>query len=200
MKIPKHLKNSDFLKMRKNSTSRENSKLFDTNTLRTRLKGPSRERPWSVIELPKVAEIKPLSASESAIDKLTGTHSDSDLPSKSSWSQNCSPTFQRHRIRRAQCIQRSSSVSTETNNVRSQVGAKRKLNLEPLNLTVNSSQTETGCVSGNTTIVPSVDIYTTDDEKTPLPRGNSGLMHTLQSARFKSSGSSFEDSDTQGRH
>ena len=174
-------------------------KLFDTNTLRTRLKGPSRERPWSVIELPKVAEIKPLSASESAIDKLTGTHSDSDLPSKSSWSQNCSPTFQRHRIRRAQCIQRSSSVSTETNNVRSQVGAKRKLNLEPLNLTVKSSQTETGCVSGNTTIVPSVDIYTTDDEKTPLPRGNSGLMHTLQSARFKSSGSSFEDSDTQGR-
>ena len=175
-------------------------KLFDTNTLRTRLKGPNHERPWSVIELPNVAEIKPLSASESAIDKLTGTHSDSDLPSKSSaaWSQNCSPTFQRHRIRRAQCIQRTSSVFTETNNVRSQVGAKRKLNLEPLKVNVNSSQIETGLVSGNTTLVPSVDIYTTDDEKTPLPR-ETGLIHTLQSARFKSSGSSYDDSDTQGK-
>lgn len=182
--------------------SRDYSKLprlFDTNSLRTRLKGPGRERPWSVIELPNVSEIKPLSASESAIDKLTGTHSDSDLPSKSSaWSPNCSPTFQRHRIRRAQCIQRSSSVSTETNTVRSQVGAKRKLNLDkPLKVSVNCSQTETDVTSGNTTIVPSVDIYTTDDEKTPLPRGN-GLIHTLQSARFKSSGSSFDDSDTQG--
>lgn len=173
-------------------------KLFDTNTLRSRLKGPCRERPWSVIELPNVAELKPLSASESAIDKLTGTHSDSDLPSKSSaWSQNCSPTFQRRRLRHAQCIQRTSNVACEANNSRSQVGAKRKLNLDkPLTVNVNSSKTNDGATSGNTTIVPSVDIYTTDDEQTPLPRGN-GLIHTLQSARFKSSGSSFDDSDTQ---
>lgn len=172
-------------------------KLFDTNTLRTRLKGPSRERPWSVIELPNVADLKPLSASESAIDKLTGTHSDSDLPSKSSaWSQNCSPTFQRHRLRRAQCIHRTSNVSNETNNSRSQVGAKRKLNLDkPLKVNVSSNTTD-GVTSGNTTLVPSVDIYTTDDENTTMPRGN-GLIHTLQSARFKSSGSSYDDSDTQ---
>ena len=175
-------------------------KLFDTNSLRSRLKGPCRERPWSVIELPNVAELKPLSASESAIDKLTGTHSDSDLPSKSSaWSQNCSPTFQRRRLRHARCIQRTSNVACEANNSRSQVGAKRKLNLDkPLTVNINCSKTNDGATSGNTTIVPSVDIYTTDDEQTPLPRGN-GLIHTLQSARFKSSGSSFDDSDTQGK-
>ena len=184
------------------NTSRDYSmlpKLFDTNTLRTRLKPQIRERPWSVIELPNVAEFKPLSASESAIDKLTGTHSDSDMPSKSSaWSQNCSPTFQRHRIRRAQCIQRNSNVSSETSNLRSQVGAKRKLNLEPLNITISSSKTSDSVISGNTTIVPLADIYTTDDEKTPMPRGND-LIHTLQNARFKSSGSSYDDSDTQGK-
>ena len=172
-------------------------KLFDTNTLRSRLKPQSRERPWSVIELPSVADFKPLSASESAIDRLTGTHSDSDLPSKSStWSQNCSPTFQRHRIRRAQCIQRTSSVCSDTNNSRSQVGAKRKLNLEPLKVSV-SSKISDNANSGNTTIVPLTDIYTTDDEQTPKPRGND-LIHTLQNARFKSSGSSYDDSDTQG--
>jgi len=230
-------------------------KLYDTNSLRARVRGKSsRERPWSVVELPNVAELHPISASESAIDALGGAHSDSDITattSTSKLSQSLSPTFPRHRNRRIQRISTSSSSAS-----RSQVGAKRKLNLDtsagvapgPVlgldSISIASSHSKAGQVqtpptvhsapsspvkhvsetqqaisethqtfsethmtisesipiSGNTTIVPLAESCTSEDEDallTPMPCGND-LIHTLQNARFRSSGSSYDDTDTQG--
>ena len=209
---------------------RDNTKLprlYDTNSLRARLKGQPRERPWSVIELPNVTELQPLSTSESAIDKLCGTHSDSDMPSTTR-SLSQSPSLPRHRIRRAQCLQK--GCTRDVNSIRSQLGAKRKLSLDipvktdqppvkdsqaktPVNTDIVNTniKAEAGTVknldiidseaytSGNATIVPLGESYTSDEEATtPMTCGND-LMHKLQSARFKSSGSSYEESDTQGK-
>lgn len=215
-------------------------KLYDTNSLRTRLKGDRKDRPWSVVEMPYVTEQKQLSNSESAIDRLTA-YSDSDIPVNKSRqsSQSLSPTFPRHRIRKAHCVQR--PISFDLIPKRSQLGAKRKLNLMiPINLqdktsgmdsshSVSCIVTPTNTVysetvhmeiepnqgsmnpetkevnsansaSGNTTVVPYMESCTSDDEAlTPLS-GKSGMISTLQNARFKSSGSSQDDSDTQGRN
>ncbi|XP_053408387.1 uncharacterized protein LOC123564827 [Mercenaria mercenaria] len=212
-------------------------KLYDTNSLRTRLKGSRKDRPWSVIEMPDVIEQKPLSNSESAIDKLTA-YSDSEIPSNKSRksSQSLSPTFPRHRIRKAQCVQR--PVSRDLIPKRSQIGAKRKLNLTiPVSPHDKTSGTESShsasCIvtptnnvyietvhmeleqnrsgvnsetkelnsensaSGNASVVPLIETCTSEDEAlTPLS-GKSGLISTLQNARFKSSGSSQEETDTQ---
>lgn len=213
-------------------------KLYDTNSLRTRLKGGRKERPWSVVDMPNAMEQKQLSNSESAIDKLTA-FSDSEIPgNKSRKSHSLSPTFPRHRMRKAQCVQR--PVSRDMIQKRSQIGAKRKLNLtipvtthdktsgtdpshsvscivtptntvysetvhmeiEPSKSGVNSEMKEKNSensASGNTTIVPLLESCTSEDEAlTPLS-GRSDLISTLQNARFKSSGSSQDDSDTQGK-
>ncbi|XP_052767291.1 uncharacterized protein LOC128208037 [Mya arenaria] len=114
-------------------------KLYDTTTLKTRLKGRTRaERPWSVIELPNVTEAKHISTSESAIDKLSAAFSDSDIPSNKSQrsSHSLSPTLPRHRIRRLH-----RPVANSLNHgARSQLGAKRKLdlNLEIIQPTLSS--------------------------------------------------------------
>lgn len=214
-------------------------KLCDTTSLKTRMKGSRKDRPWSVVGLPNVSEQMTLSNSESAIDTLNAAYSDSDIPTNKPrpTSQSLSPTLPRHRIRKAQCIQR--PVSRDFTSNRSQLGAKRKLSL---NLSVNSHDKTSGtesshsasCIvtptntvysetihmeldsklnnensdkdegslehvpSGNTTAVPFIESCTSDEEAlTPLS-GKNGLISTLQNARFKSSGSSQDDSDTQG--
>lgn len=218
---------------------RDNSrlpKLYDTNSLKTRLKGKNNrgERPWSVIELPNVEEAKQISASESAIDKLNAAYSDSDIPSNNSRSasKSLSPTFQR-RVRKVH-----RSVSKEQTPPRSQIGAKRKLDL---NLSISSQVTNSGTDNFNTSTpvdtplestqinpvnfnkissqgqnsadtpvdsenvqfsgtskhVPFTESCTSEDEVLTVQSRN-GLISTLQNARFKSSGSSYDDSDTQG--
>lgn len=197
-------------------------KLYDTNSLRLRTKGRSKDRPWSVVEVRNIGDIGTISASEGAIDKL-GTLSDSELPS-CSMSQSVSPTFPR-RARRHPANHR--PITNPSTSVRSQLGAKRKLDLEKslspqssscnttINVTINSepgqrvvsglvhssiseiSEVVNSDVSGHTPNVPLGESCTSDDEPmTPMDRGD--LMSTLQSARFKSSGSSYDDSDTQG--
>ncbi|KAL4237335.1 hypothetical protein ACF0H5_002053 [Mactra antiquata] len=215
-------------------------KLCDTSSLKSRIRGNRKDRPWSVVEVTNVNVHKTLSNSENDIYTLNAAYSDSDIPSKETrpTSQSLSPTFPRHRIRKAQCIQR--PVSRDFTSNRSHVGAKRKLNL---NLSVSSQEKTSGietnhsatCIvtptntvysetilidiqsnpkdekltertkgslehvsSGNTTSsVPFIESCTSDDEAlTPLS-GTIGLISTLQNARFKSSGSSYDDSDTQ---
>ncbi|XP_060582066.1 uncharacterized protein LOC132738570 isoform X2 [Ruditapes philippinarum] len=211
-------------------------KLYDTNSLRTKLKGNRKDRPWSVIEMTDVMGQKPLSNSDSAIDKLTA-FSDSEIPSnKSRKSQSLSPTLSRHRIRKAQCVQR--PVSRDSILKRSQIGAKRKLNLTiPINQHDKTSGTESShsasCIvtptnnvyiesvhmeiepksndvnsetlelnseisaSGDANVVPLTETCTSDDEALTPVSGKSGLISTLQNARFRSSGSSQEETDTQ---
>ena len=193
---------------------RDNSrlpKLCDTTSVKARVKNNRGERPWSVIELPNVEEGRLITGSENAINSVCGAYSDSDIPRSQSRtaSKSLSPTFQRHHIKRVH-----RSISKELPSQRSPIGAKRKLDLtltaeiNPVNFNKISSNvvdtpvnSETKDFSGNAS-VPCVESCTSEDEVLMVQTHN-GLnstryISTLQSARFKSSGSSNEDTDTQG--
>ncbi|KAL3873508.1 hypothetical protein ACJMK2_036617 [Sinanodonta woodiana] len=164
----------------------------DTSSLRRRLKGPAKDRPWSVIELntvPSTLDAKPLSTSESAIDRLGSNLSDSDTPAK--LSQSKSSTFPQ-RTKRARAIHRTLSAQ-ESSSPRSQIGAKRKLDYKM------TQEDLLSCVdhSGIITSVPLEHVGLSDDDDTPMPRSADGgsLMHELQSARFRSSGSSYSETE-----
>ncbi|XP_052272176.1 uncharacterized protein LOC127872805 isoform X2 [Dreissena polymorpha] len=205
-------------------------KLYDTSSLKIRVKGRGRERPWSVIEC--------VSPSEPLIERLSMAYSDSEISETRTrpTSHSLSPTLSRHRIRK---IQR--PISGKTSSSRSQLGAKRKLNLELHNISPVLHNSITVCSKQNAENTPEVpvaqidsvhfrSVYSstpvhqepisenlstpvkahkgfsgpgdqvplmeTSEEELMTPQGHNNLISTLQNARFKSSGSSYDDSDT----
>ncbi|XP_067682789.1 nuclear migration protein unc-83-like isoform X1 [Haliotis asinina] len=180
------------------NTSRENvalspinsSPLFENVRLRKQQSGPRRlkDRPWSVVEMQEFSrnlESQPFSTSESAIDRMILSKTDSpSSPPPSFLSQRQAATFPREK-KTSREMRRSFSTSEQS----SPRGAKRKLRYSSQNDTLLCSR-----AANMNNLVPSTD---SEDDITKHISETDDMVDQFELARVRSSGSSADsDSDT----